>query len=203
MAASTTTLDDQWLDKWHTELINKTVLELGCGQGRDSAQLLPFVNKLIACDRDTSGISEALHNHSDMTIMTLDHSKPLPFPNQSVDVVVASLSLHYFEWQSTIAIINEIYRVLSEKGCLICRLNSINDKAFGAQGHPLIADNYFDVDGVNKRFFDQATIFALFTPASTNFSIQDSKWTITQLNEQQIDRYQQPKIVWEFKAQKV
>ena len=195
--------DNSWLHKWQPVLSNKTVLELGCGQGRDTGDLLTLVNSLVACDRDIDQISMQFKQSAKLSIHKVDHSQPLPYDDQLFDVVVASLSLHYFGWQQTRAIISEVSRVLTPNGDLICRLNSTNDTEFGATGYQQLESNYFSVKGNNKRFFDKQTIEDLFSDdLIDSANLPKAQWKLHQLNEQQIDRYEKPKFIWEFKANK-
>jgi hypothetical protein len=46
--------------------------------------------------------------------------------------MIADLSLHYFSWDETKKIVNEIKRVLKEDGFLLVRVNSVNDTNYGA-----------------------------------------------------------------------
>lgn len=55
-------------------------------------------------------------------------SVELPFKDNSINVIVADLSLHYFNSTTTKYILNEIYRALKDNGYLIARVNSANDK---------------------------------------------------------------------------
>ena len=120
--------------------------------------------------------------------MTLDHSKKLPFENNSFDVVVASLCLHYFNWSATNAIIIEVSRILRSGGFLLCRLNSKNDINYGSTGYPEIETDLFNVKGRSKRFFNKSDIYELFP----------EPWKLTSLQEKLIDRYDKEKVVWEF-----
>lgn len=77
-------------------------------------------------------------------------------------MVIASLSLHYFPWTETVGIVNRIHEALRPGGLLLCRLNSTEDRNFGATGHPEIEPNFFLVNGEPKRFFDAQSVAALF-----------------------------------------
>ena len=101
-------------------------------------------------------------------------------------VVIASLSLHYFPWPETEALIERIRQLLVPSGVLLCRLNSTNDHHFGASGHPRIDDDYYLVDGEPKRFFDRATPSAV-RPRLATLSLEEGV----------IDGYDHPKSVWE------
>ena len=102
-------------------------------------------------------------------------------------VVVASLSLHYFPWEETAALVGRIRRTLTRNGILVCRVNSSNDNNHGASGHPAISDGYFMVAGEAKRFFDTGTVDELFAIG----------WRVLAKQEMVIHRYALPKAVWE------
>ena len=102
-------------------------------------------------------------------------------------MIIASLSLHYFGWVETVALVEKIRATLRMRGALLCRLNSTNDHNYGASGHPRIEDDYYLVEGEPKRFFDRASIEALFATG----------WRMLSLEERVIERYAKPKVVWE------
>lgn len=176
--------DHQWLHKWSSHISGKRVLELGCGSGTDTDSIANLTDSLVTCDvRPAEGLKKTACG------LILDHSRPLPF-EKSFDVVVASLCLHYFDWTTTENIIVEISRILVNKGVLLCRLNSDQDINYGARGFPEIEPGLFDVNGADKRFFDQQSIVRLFT----------GHWQLTELHHKSIDRYRMSKSIWEFGA---
>ena len=59
--------------------------------------------------------------------MLFDMSDGLPFNDNSKNIIIADLSLHYFDSSKTKYIFNEIHRVLKKNGYLIARVNSSND----------------------------------------------------------------------------
>lgn len=174
-------IDNKWLDFWGPRLSGKSILELGAGEGKDSAYLRRHGCSLVASD---------LTPNLELGITRLDHGKPLPFHDNTYDVVVASLTLHYFRWTQTEDIVKELGRVLKSDGLLICRVNSINDKHYGATGYPEIEKRLFNVKGQLKRFFTREDIDELFA----------KHWNIETIEEKQIDRYEHPKNIWEFGA---
>lgn len=174
--------DYKWLDKWAKHIRNKTVLELGCGPGIDTANISSLAKKVIAADYKPYDKSK---------VMQLDHSKSLPFENESFDVVIASLCLHYFTLSKTAEIIDEISRILKKNGLLICRLNSTKDHNFGASGYPEIEKNTYSIDDrYIKRFFEKQEIETLFS----------HPWHLFNLTHVEIDRYEKLKYAWEFGA---
>lgn len=175
--------DYKWLDSYTGLLVNKGVLELGCGSGIDTA----FISKLT--EHCISG-DLAPELNSAGTAVALDHSKIFPFKNGAFDTVVASLCLHYFSLQNTKEIITEIARVLKPQGTLICRLNSYKDKNHGAIGHPEIEPGFYNVSGERKRFFTEHQIRELWK----------QEFLLGEVLHKSIDRYQKTKYVYEFSA---
>lgn len=178
-------VDHRWLDTWMPRLGGLTVLELGCGEGTDSAILRGCAGLLVSSDiapcDGWSGVGPYL---------ILDHSRPLPFEDRTFDVVVASLSLHYFSWDVTEKAVGEISRVLKSGGLLICRLNSAKDVNYGAAGYPEIEPGLYDVHGGSKRFFTAEDIASLFK----------REWLVKDVRHKLVDRYALPKAIWEFSA---
>ena len=185
---------DAWLQRWLPLLRERTgercVLELGCGKGRDTAVLRAAGLRVVAIDHSPSALAEARRAAPSATFVASDLRAPLPIDPDDVGAIVASLSLHYFDWQTTCQIVGRLQACLAADGLLLCRVNSTRDVHHGATGHPAIEPGYFRVGDATKRFFDRTTLLTLFAEG----------WHITALEEQTIDRYEQPKIVWELVA---
>jgi SAM-dependent methyltransferase len=181
---------DPWLERWLPLIGEKTggapILELGCGGGRDSATLAAAGHCVVGIDLSVDGVAKARA----LVPSSVFHCRDIraPFPVISTGVVVASLSLHYFPWPETVDLVRRVHDVLQPQGLLLCRLNSTDDHHFGASGHPEISENYFNVDGEPKRFFDRAAVERLFA----------SGWRTLGLGEAVINRYDRPKSVWEI-----
>jgi SAM-dependent methyltransferase len=188
------TTKDPWLARW-LKLIGEraaglSVLELGCGGGRDSAVLAAAGHRVVGVDLSAEAVERARQRVPSAEFHCQDISAP--FPLARAGVVVASLSLHYFPWPETEALVERIRHLLVPSGILLCRLNSTNDHHFGASGHPRIDDDYYLVDGEPKRFFDRAAIDRLFSPG----------WRMQSVEERTIDRYDLPKAAWEVVLEK-
>jgi SAM-dependent methyltransferase len=191
------TTRDPWLERWLALIGEKAggapILELGCGGGRDSATLAAAGHRVVGVDLSADGIAKARALVPSGEFHCQDIRAPFPVADGSADVVVASLSLHYFPWPETLALAERVRNVLRPQGVLLCRLNSTGDHNFGASGHPEIAENYFSVYGEPKRFFDRAAVEKLFA----------SGWRTLTCRENLIDRYDQPKSVWEVVLERV
>lgn len=159
-------LHDPWLDRWLPLTIehadNKPVLEIGCGHGDDTVVLVRAGLSVVAFDLSRTSVAIARARVPSASIECRDTRSPFPLPAQGAGVVVASLSLHYFPWTETVGIVQRIHEVLAPGGLLLCRLNSTEDRHFGASGHPEIEPNFYRVSGEPKRFFDAPSIADLF-----------------------------------------
>lgn len=183
---------DPWLERWLPLVAEhagaQSILELGCGSGRDTAVLAAAGLRVAGIDVSAEAIEEARARVPSAQLLCQDIREPFPLAAGTVGVAVASLSLHYFDWPETMAMVERIRRQLRPGGLLLCRLNSTHDYHHGAsrEADP-VADNFYLVDGIPKRFFDRAAIDRLFATG----------WRMLSVEEQVVERYAQPKTLWE------
>lgn len=168
------------------------VLDLGCGRHYADARFLAGSGfTVFACDRVS-----AHPTGSEVHAFTADISEPLPVRTAAIEAVLASLSLHYFPWATTIAICKEIHRVLRPSGLLLFRVNADDDLNYGAGVGEEIEPGYFHSKGEfglpRKRFFTEGAIRAAFT----------GLFEISHLTHCSIDRYGAEKQVWECLARR-
>jgi len=93
-------------------LENKTVLEVGCGDGRITSLLANRPKQLVALDPDEDKIKEAREKIPDVDFR-VGSGESLEFPDNSFDVVLFTLSLHH---QDSRAALDETQRVLKNDG---------------------------------------------------------------------------------------
>jgi SAM-dependent methyltransferase len=187
--------NDPWLDKWLDLIMQKSanglVLELGCGNGWDTVELLAAGCNVIAADISTRNLAECTKSVPQAKLLQLDNGQPLPFADHSLSVIVASLTLHYFTWTVTMQIASELRRCLQPDGILLARFNSTHDVNFGASTtEPAIEPNLYFLGTMTKRFFDEDSVRSFL-----------QGWDIQFLEENSIQRYEKPKSVWEVLAQ--
>ena len=185
---------EPWLERWLPLIGERTgglaILEIGCGGGRDTEVLAGAGHRVAAIDLSPDAIARAKARAPQAQFHWQDIRAA--FPVDAAGVVVANLSLHYFPWPETEALVGRIRSLLRPAGLLLCRLNSTNDHNFGASGHPGIDENFYLVDGAPKRFFDRAAVDRLFS----------SGWRLLGAEERIIDRYERPKSAWEVVLEK-
>lgn len=186
---------DLWLDKYK-DILSKSkdipIIDLGCGFGNDTLYLKERGYDVISCDFSEEAL-KALGNFMDnLNVKCFDLQDGLPFENDSARVIISDLSLHYFSWNDTKKILNEIKRVLMKDGMLLCRVNSSNDINYGAGQGIEIEENFYDINGKLKRFFNEVQLRKIF-----------EDWDVQYIKESEIHRYKSHKIAWEISIRKV
>lgn len=184
-------LPDPWLQRWlpllREQAADMPVLEIGCGAGDDTATLTAAGLAVTAFDLSADAVAAARQRAPAADIRCQDIRDPFPLGAGAAGAVVASLSLHYFPWQETLALVERVQRTLRPGGLLLCRLNSTEDRHFGATGHPAIEPHYYRVDGQPKRFFDAGDLGRLFT----------SGWERISQEHLHTRKYLRSKALWE------
>lgn len=185
---------DLWLDKYR-HILEKSkdqhIIDLGCGAGGDSLYLSERGYSVIACDYSNEALNIVNKFLPDIKIIQMDISKTLPFEDESIQIIIADLSLHYFNNETTKSIVEEIKRVLKTNGYLIGRVNSINDINYGAENGEEIEKNFYLTEEGYKRFFNKEDIHNYF-----------SEFKIEVCQEESITKYIIEKKAFEFVSRK-
>ena len=118
-----------------------------------------------------------------------------PIDDETYSLVIADLSLQYFNNKDTIHIMNEIKRILKTDGILLARVASVNDFNFGAGvGEELEKNFYFEGD-YTKRFFDLEDVNRYFGIIGT---VEAEETSMTRDEEE----YLKPKALYKVKVKK-
>ena len=184
-----------WIDKYK-EIINKVegnnAVDLGCGIGQDTKWLIDNGFDVISCDISNIALEKLKELIPNSETLQIDIQETLPFKENSINLVNADLSIHYFYMKDTIKIFNEINRILTPNGILIGRVNSDKNKGYIREETKVIEDNYY---------YDFEKYFRLFN--KEQFDILSKNWKIIVLNEDIITRVDKKKVLWEFIFQKI
>lgn len=187
--------EDRWLERWQTVLETSReipILELGCGGGQDARFLTGLGFSVIATDLSEEALELTRRRAPDARVENVDLTRNLPFPDAAFQVIVASLSLHYFPWRQTLEIVDEVHRCLKPQGHLLARFNSTRDPHYsGAEKHE-IGDNFYLIGGMPKRLFDRRSVHDLF----------GKDWEVLEAEERVTLRFGEEKLVWEVAARK-
>lgn len=178
---------DGWLDKY-IDLLEKAenIIDLGCGNGVDTIFLANRNISCISCDFSETALLLLKQKYAKATTEYVDISKKLPFKDCYSNLVIADLSLHYFDFKTTEKIITEIKRILTPEGVLLCRVNS-TDEYKNSPDDVKIEDNYYLINGCYKRFFAKKDIERFFC-----------EWNIKYIQHNITDKYRSKKCLWEL-----
>ncbi len=156
---------DDWLDK-HLDIIKQAkgpVLDLGCGLGNDSLYLTERGVSVIASDYSQEALDSIRKSMPEVEVARADISKKLPFEDGQFEVIVADLSLHYFSSETTCNVMREVKRILANGGHVFARVNSVEDLNYGAGQGKRLEENFYFVDGYEKRFFSLSDVEKYFS----------------------------------------
>lgn len=171
-----------WLHE-HADLLvpGYRALDIGCGSGEDSADLVRAGLEVIGLDRSDKRLERAREHVPDATFIVADIASHIPFPDNHFDLVVASLSIHYFPWVTTEAVVREIARVMRPGTTFLCRVNRVGDVNFEYGAGREVEPEFFEVNpGFFKRFFTEETLADALGVALTVESIvpaTTTRWT--------------------------
>jgi len=127
----------------------KTVLDLGCGSGRDAQYFAKQDYIVTALDLELSERQKEKLSQQGIKYIKQDLRR-LKLKSKIFDAVFAHLSLHYFDDRTLDKIIVRIYNCLKPGGYFFIKCKSTADPLFG-QGKKL-AENYFGSD-LKRHFF--------------------------------------------------
>lgn len=188
---------DNWLDEFESIIMNveTEIIDLGCGViGNVTLYLLEKGKKVISCDFAEEALN-AIKMIKDSKTLKFDMLDEFPFEDNSTNLVIADLSLHYFREKDTIRIISEIKRILRPNGYLLFRLNSTNSteyKKIIENSGKEIEPHLFFYQNMEKRFFDRNDINKFF---------RDFK--IICMREENMTRWCSDKIIWKCAVQNI
>lgn len=124
---------DLWLDEYKNilqENKDNEILDLGCGIGADTLYLLERGYNVLSCDFSVEALKSIENNIPNSKILYLDMMKKFSIADKKYSLIIADLSLHYFNNETTIHIMKEIKRILKDGGVLLARVASVNDFNF-------------------------------------------------------------------------
>ena len=189
---------DLWLDEYK-DILEKNkdndILDLGCGIGADTLYLIERGYNVLSCDLSKEALKNVEDNIPNSKTMYLNMLEKFPIDNDTYSLIIADLSLQYFNSQDTIHIMNEIKRILKTDGILLARVASVNDFNFGVGvGEELEKNFYFEGD-YTKRFFDLEDVNRYFGIIG---SVEAEETSMTRDE----DEYLKSKILYKVKVMK-
>jgi SAM-dependent methyltransferase len=149
----------------------KTILELGCGQGRDAIHFAQLGYDVSALDISQKAIKSIEKVKTDLDLTTLqpqvhDIAKPLPFPEESFDFIYSNLALQFFDIHQLEQNFHNISKTLKKDSFFLFSTKKIGDKyyKFGTK----INENAYENKGIIRYFYDSEILTNVL---SKNFEI--------------------------------
>lgn len=134
----------------------KNILDLGCGKGRDSLFLAARGYNVTALDISETALEHIKSINPKIQTVCSDISK-YKFPKKKFDLVLANLSLHYWDDRILKRLVKDVFNSLTDDGLFCISCKSLNDKSFGKgtkiskyiykNEHPI---RYFDKEFMGK-----------------------------------------------------
>lgn len=183
-------LKDNWMEKYINEIEkveDKKAIDLGCGLGQDTKWLLDRGFDVLSCDISDTALEKLKELVPNSKTMQLNVKEKLPFDDNSIGLINANLSIHYFNMKDTMEIFNDIYRVLKPNGLFIGRVNSDKNEGYVKETTKEIEENFY---------YDYDRYYRLFN--KEQFDIFTKGWKIIVLNENITVRLDRKKALWEF-----
>lgn len=185
-------LSDLWIEKYSNvidALPKGKALDLGCGLGQYTKYLLNKGFDVISADISIEALNNLKSNMHNANIKEIDMSNPLPFEDETFDLVFANLSIHYFDKKITIQLLKEIHRIIKKNGYFIGTVNSTKTFKFIKDYAIELESNYYSENGRNIRLWDKKQFDEFF-----------NDFILEELHEVETTRWNKTKIMWEFIA---
>jgi SAM-dependent methyltransferase len=168
-------------------------LDLGCGAGYDTAWLLAQGFEVTATDLSENALVLARRRSPEARFLQTDFrdlDSVLPISRDLADgwhVIVASLSLHYFNLADTLRVFEAIHARLRADGLFAFRVN-----AFDESGAPPNAAHSWDLattgtDALPRQYFSEEKIRAVL----------EGRFVLRFLEKQTVNRYGAGKSLYE------
>ena len=139
----------------------KKILELGCGQGRDSIFFASKGLEVSAIDSSKVAIENLTAKTKEISLnlylKNINAVKGLPFHNNHFDAIYSHMFYNMdFSDDELKFLFSETKRVLKNKGLLSFSVRS--DKDIMYNKGTKVADNIYDINGFHIRFFTEEDI---------------------------------------------
>lgn len=179
-----------WINKYEDLIFKKAgaLLDLGCGIGQYSKYFADNGFTVTAADISERALSKLSEASDNIKTVKLDMTEPLPFADNTFDIVFANLSIHFFSKSETEALMLEIKRILKNGGLFIGSCNSSAAYKYIADSSTVIEEGfYFEDGGRSVRLFDRKQFEYFFADFEN-----------VVLTETETVRFNKSKNMWEF-----
>ena len=138
----------------------RTILELGCGTGNDTARLAAEGYSVTAIDGSGEAIGQAQAKYGSLArFLVADMTQRLAFRDGSFDAVMSNVAMHMFPDGVTRALFAQVGRLVRAGGLFLFHVNALEDRPLRARWLPAreLEPNYVvEESGQTMHFFSEA-----------------------------------------------
>lgn len=149
------------LAKYGNHIIKKhkinNILEVGCGQGRDSIYFSQLKYNVHAFDISPNAIEFVKKIKESMNLRSLnlfvhDMKKPFNFTSENFDFIYSNLALQFFNIKNLEIIFKNIARIMKKDALFLFSTKKEGDKYY--QFGNKISEFAFEYKGITRYFYD-------------------------------------------------
>ena len=162
------------------EIIKKNsisnILELGCGQGRDSLFFANLGCKVIGTDISENAINfvkqiKNKQNLENLELFVHDTLNPFTFKNSNFELVYSNLALQFFDLTQLSQIFSNIKKIMEPNSFFFFSTKKPGDKYFEFGNK--ISENSFEYNGITRFFFNKTELENTLKNHFTIMSFED------------------------------
>jgi len=139
----------------------QNILEIGCGQGRDSIFFSEKGYSIETFDISENAITfvnkiKKSFNLKNLNAIVHDVTEPFSYSNNFFDFVYSNLALQFFDIDSLEKIFDNIYRVMNDEATILFSTKKKGDKYydFGTK----ISEDAYEHKGIIRYFYDKSVL---------------------------------------------
>jgi SAM-dependent methyltransferase len=152
------------------------ILELGCGQGRDSLFFANFGHNVTATDISENAINSVKKIKNEQNIENLelylhDTLNPFNFNNLKFELIYSNLALQFFDLKQLSQIFSNIKKIMKPNSFFLFSTKKSGDKYFNFGNK--ISKNSFEYNGITRFFFSKSELENILKNYFTIISFED------------------------------
>ena len=158
----------------------KNILEIGCGQGRDSIFFSEKGYSIETFDISENAITSVNKTKKSFNLKNLnaivhDVTEPFPYSNNFFDFVYSNLALQFFDINSLEKIFDNINKVMKDDTTILFSTKKKGDKYydFGTK----ISEDAYEHKGIIRYFYDKSVLEHMLEHQFEILSFDDDRHT--------------------------
>ncbi len=145
---------------------NQTLLELGCGNGRDSIFFTHHNLRVTAIDQTESAIAKLQQTYNNIEFLKDDFVSSSIYHKRTFDNVYSRFTMHTITLQEQAIVFANIHSALREGGTFFIEVRTVNDDIYGkgvcVGMHEYVYEDHYR-RFVEKNAFEDSLLSAGFT----------------------------------------